>query len=102
MSRPNTKILLVLVMVYQNNTTQLPLLVITGNCPSLLGRDWFQQIQLDWREIHSLQQDPLDVILHQHAKLFHKGLGTMQGYKPRFLVDDKAKPKFCKAQQEVR
>ena len=82
---------------YKSQEARLPLLVVTGEGPSLLGRDWLQQIQLDWREIHSLQQDPLDAILHQHEKLFQEGLGTMQGYKARFLVDDKFKPKFCKA-----
>ena len=82
---------------YKSQEARLPLLVVTGEGPCLLGRDWLQQIQLDWREIHSLQQDPLDAILHQHEKLFQEGLGTMQGYKARFLVDDKVKPKFCKA-----
>ena len=83
---------------YISQEARLPLLVVTGEGPSLLGRDWFQQIQLDWREIHSLQQDPLDAILHQHEKVFQEGLGTMQGYKACFLVDDKVKPKLCKAQ----
>ena len=68
---------------YESQEARLPLLVVTGEGPSLLGQDWLQQIQLDWREIYSLQQNPLDAILHQHEKL---GLGTMQGYK------------FCKAQ----
>ena len=36
---------------------------------------------------------PLDGILHQHEKLFQEGLRTMQGYKARFLVDDKVNSK---------
>ena len=82
---------------YKSQEARMPLLLVTGEGPSLLGRDWLQQIQLDWREIHSLQDDPLEAILHQYEKLFQEGLGTMQGYKARFMVDDKVKPKFCKA-----
>ena len=49
---------------YKYQEARLPLLVVTGEGYSLLGQDWLQQIQLGWREIHNLQQDPLDAILH--------------------------------------
>lgn len=73
---------------YRTQQVQLPLLVVKGEGPSLFGRDWLQHIKLDSGEIHSLQEDPLEAILRQHEKLFQEGLGTMQGYKACFYVDD--------------
>ncbi len=30
---------------------RLPLMIVTGNQPSLMGWDWLEQLQLDWREV---------------------------------------------------
>ena len=38
-------------VVYGHQQITLPLLVIKGNGPSLLGRDWLSQLMLNWREI---------------------------------------------------
>ena len=34
-----------------NQTKTLPILVITGNGPNLMGRDWLAKFQLDWQNI---------------------------------------------------
>ena len=34
---------------YNGNVFNLPLLVVKGNKPSLLGRDWLNVIKLDWK-----------------------------------------------------
>ena len=33
---------------YGNQETTLPLLVVKGEGPSLLGRNWLEKIQLNW------------------------------------------------------
>ena len=36
---------------YQNQHAELPLVVVEGTGPSLLGRDWLSSIKLNWQEI---------------------------------------------------
>ncbi len=33
---------------YQDQERQLPLVVVSGNGPSLSGRNWLEEIRLDW------------------------------------------------------
>ena len=70
--------------------------MVQGQGPNILGRNWLEQIQLDWREIHFLQ-DKLQSVVGKHEKLFRLGLGKLKGHKVRILVDPNAKPRFCKA-----
>ena len=85
---------------YQGQTYQLSLLVVAGDGPSLLGRNWLKFIRLNWHEIHSIQSaDPqLNVLLSQHANLFQDGLGTIFAHKAELSVKEDAPPNFCKAQ----
>ena len=39
-------------VVYNNQTVDLPLLVIEGEGPSLFGRNWLKFIRLDWKSIN--------------------------------------------------
>ena len=34
---------------------QLPLLVIKGKGPTLLGCDWLEKLKLNWREVHHIK-----------------------------------------------
>jgi len=80
-----------------NQQAQLPLLVIDGKGPSLLGRDWLAQFRLDWHTIHQLRNTPLQEILESHQELFRDELGTLRGYKAKIFVDANVKPRYCKA-----
>ena len=75
----------------------LPLIVVVGSGPSLLGRNWLAQFRLDWKAIHSLKQTALSQLLEKHAAIFEPGLGTLKGVEATILVDPKAQPKFHKA-----
>ena len=53
--------------------THLSLLVVAGNGPSLMGRDWLCHVKLDWTRLHQLQIDPtndLEKIIDRHKNLF--------------------------------
>uniref|UniRef100_H2ZVA1 Gypsy retrotransposon integrase-like protein 1 n=1 Tax=Latimeria chalumnae TaxID=7897 RepID=H2ZVA1_LATCH len=56
----------------------LPMLVVKGHGPSLLGCDWLQELGLGWREI------------------LKKGLGTLVGTTAKLYVDSGVKPKYFK------
>ena len=78
-------------------TAKLPLLVVQGKGPSLLGRNWLQVFRLDWKEIHQLRGGGLQELLERHGEVFQAELGTLRGYEAKIHVDPGAKPQFCKS-----
>ena len=74
----------------------LPLLVMPGQGPSLLGRNWLLKLQLDWKSIFSLQSTTLQDILDQYSSLFQEGLaiGTPKQSKVKFFLKEGATPKL--------
>ena len=89
---------LITVPVHHNNKQKiLPLLVVKGGGPSLLGRDWLQHLRLDWKAIHQVCLiDDVRAILDRYAGLFQEELGTLQGTKVKLLMDSDVQPKSCK------
>ena len=76
---------------------KLPLIVVEGNGPSLLGRNWLEQLRLDWQAVHKLYESALDQVLQKHQEVFNPGLGTLQGYEAKIHMDANAQPRFHKA-----
>jgi len=74
---------------YKQQSATLPLTMVKGTGPSLLGRNWLAKIRLDCEEIFSvrvsessLSQDTsqqLHTILGGHSDLFKDKLGTIKG-----------------------
>ena len=76
---------------------QLSLLVVSGNGPSLLGRDWLAQLQLNWTAIHQLcAPNELQAVLDRHSEVFKEELGTLRGKTVKLHVDTAVQPKFVK------
>ena len=85
---------------YKDQTKVLNLLVVEGDGPSLLGRDWLKHIQLDWKQITTIVQEThgtLNALLQTHVELFKDELGTANSVQVRLQVKPDAQPKFCKA-----
>ena len=56
---------------YGAQTVKLPLIVISGDGPSLFGRDWMTKIQLNWNEIYTVMSETkLNDLLDRHSTLF--------------------------------
>jgi hypothetical protein len=74
----------------------LPLVVVAGNGPSLLGRDWLERIRLDWEELHRLRSSSptLQDVLDSHTDVFRDELGTVKGMTATIHVDAESRPKF--------
>ena len=79
------------------NTKQLELIVSKGNGLSLLGRNWLEEIRLNWSEIActngmKLSQSELDKILDKYKDVFTVELGHCKGVKAKLRICER--PKF--------
>ena len=90
-------------VVYKQQELVFPLIVVPvvhGDSPPLLGRNWLEQMKLNWRNIfHMSKVDTLSDVLGRHKMGFDKGLGTIIGFTAdiKLHAQDGAKPIFCKA-----
>ena len=76
---------------------KLPLTIIKGVGPTLLGRDWLSKLKLNWSKIHLLSQpNTLMETLDRFNALFKKGLGILIGMKAKLFSKDGFRPKFFK------
>ena len=76
-------------MVYEQQELVLPLIVVDGDGPPLLGRNWLQQLKLNWHTIfHMSEADTLSDVLSRHKMVFDKGLGTIKGFKADIKLQD--------------
>ena len=82
---------------YKGQTAKLPLLIVAGSGPTLLGRDWLGHIRLDWQQIHHVHSASLQELLARYPAVFKEGLGTLKGFKAKIYVDPDAVPKFHRA-----
>ena len=86
---------------HQVQKEPLPLLVVAGSGPTLLGRNWLRMFTLNWREIYRMSTDnssvmSADMILQSYPELLKSNIGTIHGVKGHFQVDVDTKPRFCK------
>lgn len=82
---------------YKNQRATLPLVVVTGSGPSLLGRNWLTTIHLDWKSINMVQGKTLTKVLDSYQEVFEEELGKLKGHEAKIHVNPGAQPCFCKA-----
>lgn len=71
---------------YGNQTHPLPLLVLAGTGPNLCGRNWLENIHLDWSSIRRLGKVNLEDVLKRYDHLFNEELGMLHGIsKQRYI-----------------
>ena len=82
-------------------TASLPLVVVKGEGISLLGRNWLEEIRLDWNEVAKINgitkpphQQKLDDLLKQYEEIFKNELGQCKLIKAKLHVKSDAVPKF--------
>ena len=88
-------------VIYGNQSKHLPLLVVQGNGPCLLGRDWLSHIRLDWEQIthnalywQTATMPKLQTVLQKHQEVFDVGLGTVKDVEVSLTTKPDAKPRF--------
>lgn len=72
----------------------LPILVVPGTGPNLLGRDWLAVLKLNWATVNQVNKDDF---LRPYQAVFQEGLGTLKGVTAKFYIDDTVKPMYVKA-----
>ena len=82
---------------YHNQTATLPLLVVEGRGPYLFGRNWLKEITLDWKFIHQIENNELEVLLSKYKDVFREEFGTLKGFQAHIELVPNANPRFCKA-----
>ena len=79
----------------------LELVVVSGDGPCLMGRDWLQVIHLDWSSIAVISQGAstraVQAVLDNFQDVFTSGLGTIYPFKATLFVVKDAKPRFHRA-----
>ena len=80
---------------HQGCTHRLTCLVVNGNGPNLLGRDWLTQIKLDWSAVglHHIENADFP---HMFPDLFKDGLGKLKDVEAKLYVDKEAMPRCFK------
>lgn len=77
------------------------LVVVDGTGPGLFGRNWLEQLRLDWKRIGAIavERNPpvgVDQLCAKYSDVFNEELGTIQEYQANLKVDNLARPKFFK------
>ena len=70
----------------------MPLLVVGGTGPSLLGRNWLHKLRLDRPNI--CHGKTLQAILQKHAAVFKEELGELRGTKAIMETVPEVQPHF--------
>ena len=78
---------------YGDQKAPLVLLVVDGDGPSLLGRNWLSYIQLDWKNIHAIMvsKSP-SYVMEKYADLFKDELGKVSQFQATLHVKSGARP----------
>ncbi|XP_039543047.1 uncharacterized protein K02A2.6-like [Pimephales promelas] len=80
---------------YQQQEKIMPLVIVKGTGPCLLGRSWLEELQMQWSEIKLVQSEmTLQQVLFQHAEVFKEELGTLRGATATLHVPTDATPRF--------
>lgn len=92
-------------VAYRNQSADLPLIVVKGDGLSLFGRNWLENIKLDWKAIKNVSENTkqpyppksISEVLEKYRQVFKDGLGTLKDIKATISVKPNATPKFHKS-----
>ena len=89
---------------YKQQKCCLPVTIVRGNVPTLLGRDWLSQLKLSWVElfpdkvgVNMVSSDPrISELMADFGDVFSDKLGCLKDFKVHIPVSSDATPKFFK------
>ena len=84
-------------MHYNKQTVSLPLIVLKDSGPNLFGRNWLEQIKLNWPQLCTVKSSStLQDVLDQHEAVFRDELGKLTGTQVSIEIDSNTQPRFFK------
>ena len=79
---------------HKSEEVELPILVMEGEGPTLLGRNWLLALKIDWTSVYkTLVTTKEEELIAQYGDLFKQEIGTLEGFQAKLAVDT---PKFYK------
>ena len=84
---------------YGNQRKKLVLVVVSGDGPSLLGRNWLKYLRLNWAQIFAIRSaraKAISTLLTQHQTLFSEGAGDVKPFTASLRLLPDATPQFFK------
>ena len=83
---------------YNNKSIVLPVYVVCGVGPNLMGRDWLSQFSVALKmPVNKVETCPLlNETLLKYDSIFNDELGCLQGHTIQIMVKDNITPKFFK------
>lgn len=80
---------------YKDQEANLDLVVVQGEGPALLGRNWLNHLVLNWHDIlHTSLGGGVDLLVSKYSKVFSNTLGTMSQYYAKLHLKPNTTPKF--------
>ena len=84
-------------VTYENQIITLPLIVVKGDRPTLMGRNWLKKLKLNWSDIFTIKQSTsVGDILKKHSAVFNPDIGSMTDIKAHINLREGAVPSFHK------
>nr|XP_061825224.1 uncharacterized protein K02A2.6-like [Nerophis lumbriciformis] len=88
------------VVVQSNNQVRkIPIYIVKGDYPAILGRVWLEKMKLSWHTVKMVSPTAtsLAAILRKHDEVFRKELGSMKDITVKLNIKPETTPKFMKA-----
>ena len=90
---------------YKGQSCTLPITVVKGNVPTLMGRDWIQMLNLEWMELCKGMRNVnvcnafdlrVEALVAKFPEVFSDNLGCLKDFKCHIPIREDAQPKFFK------
>ena len=60
---------------YEDHERKLSVLVVKGQWPCLLGRNWMSELKLNWKVIGRVEErEDIQVVIDKYSEVFERGL----------------------------